>query len=252
MSYENGRNETENETEKEREMDATIDAHHDTVESSADPRAQLQYAEPEEMKSAFLTIWTKPKVTVRKLVNTNPRYMVILLVILSSVSGVLSQGLTDISSAMFALWLGLALVGGLVAGFIAFFFLSALYKWVGSWIDGQASHRETRTVYAWSNLPLIVANIILFLGVLILGPHVMNNPLMTDNAATAVITALVLLIQLALFIWSVVILVGGLSEVHRFSNWKAFATLLIIFLLLLVPFILLVVIIAGVIGTMMI
>lgn len=191
--------------------------------------------DPEEpLHTALWKIWFSPKQTMRRILEVNPTYLVIFLVLLSGFAQGLGNfaGLTEFDYP-FGVSLTLSIVFGIIAAFIMYFLMSALYKWVGGWLGGVATHQETRSVYAWSSVTNIVLVPVTLLTIAVIGSDyfyldVLDFTYLLHDPVSAVVVAFSGLMSLIIGIWGIVIFIGALSEAHQFSIGKAIATALIL------------------------
>lgn len=178
-------------------------------------------------------IWTRPRATIRHLVQTDPKRHVAVLAILGGVAQALIQMMDSGAGEELSLpaIFALALTVGPVLGLMALYIGAALLRWSGRWIGGRASGQELRTAVAWANVPMVV---VLAAFVLLL-PLVGRLPFLDDEALAILplnvgqaIGMLVLGIAIAvLAVWSFVLLLKGVGEVQGFSAWKAWGNLVL-------------------------
>lgn len=185
---------------------------------------------PTEHFNPWASLWTHPRITLRRILDTNPKKYVLLLAML----GTIFMGLSQLSTV----WVKqphreeyhnptmiiLIIVLGAILGLIHLYVGGWLYKIVGSWLGGKGSYVDLRSATGWSSYPLIVGYILVILGNLIFGRHGM------------LVTSLVALV---VNVWAFVIFCNLIGEAHRFSSWKGLGTLLIIIIFFVVVFALL-------------
>jgi hypothetical protein len=119
--------------------------------------------------------------------------------------------------------------------------------WIGSRFGGQASPVEVRAAFAWSSVPNIWSQILWIPQLALFGKELFTSA--TPKIAANPFLALVLLgflgVQLVIAIWAFVVLLICLSEVHRFSIWKALATIVVSGLAIFVPLFCILVLLSG-------
>ncbi|MBS0629985.1 MAG: YIP1 family protein [Verrucomicrobia bacterium] len=183
-------------------------------------------------------IWTNPRETIRKIVDFNPKFRFIVLSFLHGLP-ILFYMAQDLSLGDTYSSAGIILVSVILAtliGMLSITIGSALFLWTGKWIGGQGTYYPIRAASSWSNVP----NIVVILGWLALIFYFKNQVFLagfqkaefTGNALA--LYAVVILVQLAMSIWSLVILVKGLAEVQGFSAWKGLLNVLIPFVMLMI------------------
>jgi len=191
----------------------------------------LLRAEEQQVHSPWLAIWTRPRETIRRIVTSDPTRYVIVLAMLSGFGRYLnvasSRDAGDILPVVWLFLLGMVL--GPLGGIASVYFKGFYFRWVGSWFGGQASGEEVRAAFAWSAVPRIFAQLMWIPELLLVGGEMFTSatPTMDANPLLALLLLGCLGIELVLVLWSFVLQVLCLGEVHRFSAWKALATLLV-------------------------
>ena len=181
--------------------------------------------------TSFFTIWTAPRATIRRIVDSDPtRNVIALAAIGPAISMLVSEWAEALgnNANLSVLWpISVAVYVALSAAFgvISLFIGGAIWRWSGSLLGGVASQAEVRAAIAWSSVPGIAAEIVLLIAVL-LGvpvPHQRHVPLSQIDPAFYK----VLVVEGVLGFWGFIISLKCLGEVHRFSAWRALAAGLI-------------------------
>ena len=176
----------------------------------------------------WVSIWLKPRQTIRQIVDTDPTHLVLFLMI----SAGAASGLMQLTEARVTEQLNLpfAFVGvvvavlGAVLGVMGLYVYGWLYRWVGSWFGGKAKNVEVRAAIAWVQVPTLY-----LFGVWMILRLISGGPM-------GVVIALVYgLLGFVVGIWGLVLACHTVGEVHRFSAWKGLGTLMIPNLLIAVP-----------------
>jgi len=205
------------------------------------------------MVSPFISIWTKPRETIRQIVETDPKKYVLVLAMLAGVSQVLDRLSTrnygDSLPVLAILAVGLVL--GPIAGVISLYFGGALYRWSGSLLGGQASSEEVRAAIAWSSVPTIFTLPLWIPKLLIFGNELFTRE--TPKIDASPILAVILLgfgfIEIVMGIWGFIVLLKCLGEVNKFSAWKALGSVIIGSLIVLIPIICILASLSPIVGT---
>jgi len=120
------------------------------------------------------------------------------------------------------------IIGGLF-GWITYYIYSALISWTGKWFEGTADTQSILRILAYSLFPSIFILILLIPQIAIYGNSMFQSDYDTSN--TGLINNIVyyglLLCGVVLGIWSFVLSIIGISEVQKFSIWKALLNLLL-------------------------
>jgi hypothetical protein len=170
----------------------------------------------------WLHLWTRPRTTMRFIINRNPRKIILWLAI---IGGIISTfAFVDlhalIRTKFVALLFIVLAVLGAVMGIIHLYFSGWLLKLTGSWLGGKGSFIDLKCAVGWSNYPFIVANIIAILSAI-------STPVLW-------LLTILSLLTLILIIWAFVIFMKLIGEAHQFSAWKALLAFLIAIVLVFV------------------
>ena len=179
----------------------------------------------------YLAIWTAPRATIRRIVDTDPKRNVIVLAAIgpaiSTLASQWSAAFTNNAnlSVLWPLWVPVYVALSAAFGVISLYIGGAIWRWSGSLLGGVASSVEVRAAMAWSQVPGISAAIVLLIAVL-LGVQI---PHPTPGTLTQIDPEFykVVVIEGVLGIWGLVLSLKCIGEVHRFSAWRALAAILI-------------------------
>lgn len=183
------------------------------------------------MFNPWLEIWIRPRKTIRRFVDTDPTRHVLLLASLAGVEGIVvfasQSSLGDQTSLPVILLL--AVIVGPLLGLVNLYFSGALYSWTGSWFGGQATSREVRAAVAWSGVTSVAGLALWIPQLLLFGQELFTKqrPMIEANPYLALALWPFYFARLVLVVWGYVILVKTLTEVHRFSAWKALGAILL-------------------------
>ena len=182
--------------------------------------------------TSFFTIWTEPRATIRRIVDTDPTRNVIALVAIGPAIGALASqwskalGNNANLSVLWPLWVVVSVAFQAALGVLFLYIFGAVFRWSGSLIGGVASRVEVRAAVAWSQVPAIAAEIVLLLAVLIGIPIPVPT---TPNTMPQIDPAFykVMVIEGVLGFWGFIVSLKCIGEVHRFSAWRALVAILI-------------------------
>ena len=182
--------------------------------------------------TSFFTIWTEPRATIRRIVDTDPTRNVIALVAIGPAIGALASqwskalGNNANLSVLWPLWVVISVAIQAALGVLFLYIFGVIFKWSGSLIGGVASRVEVRAAVAWSQVPAIAAEIVLLLAVLMGIPIPVPT---TPNTFPQIDPAFykVLVIEGVLGFWGFIVSLKCIGEVHRFSAWRALVAILI-------------------------
>jgi hypothetical protein len=183
-------------------------------------------------ESPFLTIWTRPRATMRGIVDTNPAFRVLPIAMAGGVletiqfESVLGAGEQLSISAIVVV----GVVLGPPVGWILLYAGAWLVEMSCRLLRGQADSREVRAALAWSSVPLLATIPIWIIRAVLLGRELFTfaKPSLLANPTLAYILIATFIPELLLQIWWLVITVKALGEVQRFSAWRALNSLLLL------------------------
>jgi Yip1 domain len=191
-----------------------------------------------ESITPFFTIWTEPRATIRRIVDSDPtRYVIALAAIgpaMNALAGQWSKALNNNAnlSVLWPLWVAASVAIQAALGVLFLFIFGAVFKWSGALLGGVASRLEVRAALAWAQVPGIAAVIILLIAVLSGIPMPQPTPGTLPHIDPAFYK--VLFVESVLAIWGFIVSLKCIGEVHRFSAWRALAAILIPFLIVVV------------------
>lgn len=183
----------------------------------------------------LISVWTQPKATIRYVLEHKTWSYSFLILFLAAISvGLTSfadtEIMPDLSLPVIVL---LSIVSTFIGSVISLFISSALYTWVGKWLGGTGNFKDMVQMSPVASIPLIwMLPINLFL-VIVFGKNLFIDLIDTSDVnafgALSFVLLLTNLLTLALSVFSTVILSKGIGIVHRFSSWRGFGTIMIIF-----------------------
>jgi hypothetical protein len=165
----------------------------------------------------WISIWTKPRETIREIVKFNPNYRLLFLstiVGFFSLLGIAQQWNLGEKLSFFSIIISVIILAPLF-GFLTFTISSWFVFFTGKLLKGQGKCKEIRSAIAWSNVPLIVSCLlwILFLGVY--SALAFKMPIRQLELDIFILFGI--LVQTVISVWIIVIYVNVLAEVQKFS-----------------------------------
>lgn len=204
----------------------------------------------DSLPSPWLTMWMKPRETMRRIVYHDPKrdvhllaafqgFVLALMWVLSTflsialvsnisyeVPEIWDGGLSSLPSISFtalAIAIGTCAVIGPIAGLINLYLYGWLLRVTGRWLGGKAYPVEVRAALAWSAVPRLWGAILLVLQlvliVYVLYANAVNSYIPTSTLLVTL--GILFLVQFAISVWGLIVLLKCLGEVHGFSAWKA-------------------------------
>lgn len=199
--------------------------------------------------SAVLTMLYSPRKTIRSIIETNPRFHVNLLAALFGISwtiGQLSAQNAGDNLSLPIILLG-ALVGGPIIGITIVYIIGEVLHWTGGWLGGKGTSAEVRAGYVWGWLPNLWVLPLWIPEVMIFGKELFTGgkPSMEANVVLALAFLVFTGIDLIASIWTLVLIVANISEIHRLPVWKGLIVLVLGFLIIAIPYLAVRILIAG-------
>lgn len=190
----------------------------------------------------WLSIWIKPRQTIRQIIDGNPERYVALLAILGGIYRALNQsskrGLGDdydlVSIILYCI------ITGFFYGFLLWVIFAELFRWIGSWLGGQAKSREIKAALGWSSIPAVVLFLIYIPLIVIFRRNWFVSSSIWMSQEVFYFSIFVLgPIGLILQVWQYILTIFCVAEAHRFSNWRGLVTVILGTLVIVVPVVLL-------------
>lgn len=185
------------------------------------------------------TIWYKPRITFRELINTSPEKYVIAFAVLSGIYRTLNQAIKRGFSEQFSLpWLFVVVIlGGAVLGIISLYITGIALHFMGMMLGGEGKPEHIRLVIAWSSIPdglllLLAIPVVLLTG----SDAIISNPETREMILFAYSLIMLLPVTVVFFILRTIIFVAGLTEVNEFPVWKTLITVAGGYIVMFIPF----------------
>jgi len=179
--------------------------------------ASVTGVKSEEPVNPWLGIWLQPRQAIQTVVTKNPDYGVKPIPIFLTI--------LQLSPAVFPLEIGplyyrllFVLIAGLVGGLLGLYYIGWIYALVGNWFGGQSESTGTRAAFAWAQMPNLFAAMLIAASFFLVQYGFL--PKIQGTFVQAVL-------GLPFAIWSLVLICHTLGEVHGFSAWRGFFTVLV-------------------------
>ena len=197
--------------------------------------------------SPWATIWTRPRSTIRTLIDTTPTRGVLLLAALSGVGNTMGQTLSKNTGESLTpgVILALAASAGPIAGILGFYFFGWLFGATGRWLGGRATTQEVRAAIAWGTVPNLPTLALMSAMFLAFGQDFFRRAAV--GAPNPILLAY-LACSLVFGIWTFFVSLNCIGEVQQFSSMKAFGSTILamlVFIAVLIVLGIIVVILAA-------
>ena len=187
----------------------------------------------------FTQIWFSPR-KVFKYIDENKfdKYVYILLFLAGIVRAFDRASIDNTGNNLSLLTIVLTciILGGLL-GWISFYIYAALLSWTGEWLNGRGSTKSLLRMLSYSMIPSVIALLFLIPQILLFGNEIFQSNL--DINVNGMLSVLVYystsILEIALGIWTLVLLVIGISEVQKISIWNAILNMILPGIIIIVP-----------------
>ena len=189
----------------------------------------------------FTKIWTQPK-RIFKYINDKhyEKYLYILLFlegVAKSFDRAISKNMGENNSLFFILLISI-IFGGFL-GWISYYIFAALLSWTGKWLDGKGGTFSIFRMMAYAMMPSVLSLAFLIPQIIVHGKNAFTSAEYdSGNFFVDIFSSVFSLIGVVLSLFSLVLLVIGLSQVQKFSIGKAILNLLLPIAVILVPILL--------------
>lgn len=192
-----------------------------------------------EDKDIFTKIWTSPRLIFKYINDNNYNKHVNMLLILAGITNAFDRASTKNLGDNVSLIgiLALCIVLGALLGWIGYYLYSSLLSWTGKWLDGKGNSNSILTMLSYAMIPAILTLVLIFIqmGLYGVGIFQSNFDVFSGGLISNIIFFTTSILELTLGIWTLVLIVIGLSEVQKISVPKAILNMLLPPLVILVP-----------------
>lgn len=164
---------------------------------------------------------TRPRETVRYILETDPRRQMHTLAIAGGVAAQVVSYMVTPSGFGGSLILQAAL--GVVSGLVGLYLGGAVYGWAGRLMGGRGTAQEVRAALAWSQVPVLWAMLLVIIGAVV-------REALRLNDSSGLVTMGVLVVSQ---VWVFVTQLKAIGEAHDFSAWRALVMMIIISVVLM-------------------
>ncbi|KAA0548494.1 YIP1 family protein [Bacillus sp. BGMRC 2118] len=184
----------------------------------------------------WISIWTKPRATLRENVGKN-HTLLIFLIIVGSLAETMNRasGNSARDSVTSGTLILLLIFATIVGSLIYYFIVPSLLAWTGRMVGGRGNTGRVRYAVAFSFIPLVIQLLVIWVPSLFLyGMENFQNVTLKIDEDIALLLGFGV-IEIILIIWSGIIFVKCLGEAHEFSVWKAILSVVIAFFIVVLP-----------------
>ena len=192
-------------------------------------------------KSAWLTIWTRPRETIQRILSDNPKQGLWRLATICGFVSLLSGFQSLSMGSQVELWVIflVSLIFAPIWGYILFSVWSGVMTWVGRLFKGNGDFQGIRAAYAWSCVPVLVNALLWIVMIVFFGSALFiegGTTFQTFPLGMGILLSLLLLGKVIMSIWSLVIYLNALAEVQQFSVLRAIGNIVVSGIIFVIAF----------------
>ena len=182
-------------------------------------------------KDIFSKIWMSPRRVFRCINDSNYRELTTSLLIFAGIVSALNnasaRNLGDQMPLLSVLIV--CVLGGGIFGWIYFYLYAALLSWTGKWLKGTGNTKSLLRMMSFAFIPSLVLILIFILQIALYGNEVFQGhvDIFAKGVPTVAAYAFFTFVQVAIGVWTLAILVIGISEVQKLSIWKSILNLIL-------------------------
>ena len=190
-------------------------------------------------QNPMLSVWTKPKETIREVINTKTMWFTI---VIAGFVGI-GTGLVNVQDSGFnesvssGLVFFLAIVLGPIVGIAGAFIAAGIYKLLGKLLGGTGNYRDMVLALGPAYVPQLLITVTFLITALMYGEQFIAKPDPNTFAITTLPMSAYLITHFlsAIFgIWGTIITAKAIGVVHGFSSWRGLGVILIVAAIFLV------------------
>lgn len=174
-------------------------------------------------------IWVKPKGTLAYILQSCPeKYVPVLLCLGGIVRAIDRASMKDAGDTMSTTSVLLSVViGGGLFGWLTYYIYAWAMSVTGRWVNGHASPSNFRTVIAWALIPSITSLVLLVPEVLIFGDDLFKSEPINTSDFNNTMRIVFGIVEMTLGVWTLVIMVKGVSLIQNFTTGKSILNLIL-------------------------
>ncbi|MCM3610019.1 YIP1 family protein [Planococcus sp. MERTA32b] len=191
---------------------------------------------PESRLNPFISIWTKPRLTVRQVMEEQNSRLIFLLLVLSGYMSILTGALDTDFSDSFGIWslvLGGLIFSPLVAA-IGNMIGAIITLWIGKIFKGTGTYDELFRALLAGQIPQIWLIPVLLLWIFLWPTSYFTVSVDAYTGSDLVLNSILSFILFVISIWTFVVQSKAVGEAHGLSAWKGAAIILIPLLTIIV------------------
>ena len=182
-------------------------------------------------KDIFIKLLTSPREAFKFINDYKYEKHLYILLFLAGMVRTFDRASTKNMGDNYSIWtiIAMCVIFGGFFGWITYYIYSALISWTGSWMNGKGNTQSVLRVFAYAFFPSIFILILLIPQMAIYGNELFksDNDLYSLASMESIVLYVILFVEFALGIWSLILCVIGISEVQKLSIGKSILNLLL-------------------------
>jgi len=189
-------------------------------------------------KEIFTRIWRSPRLVFKFINENNYTKFSTILLILGGITGALNSASTRNMGDIMPLWsvLIVCLIGGGVFGWLYFYIYASLLSWTGKWLKGTGNTKSLFKMISYALIPSLLVFFTFILRIALIGNEEFqrNMDVLDNEFLITALFSISLFVEIVTGIWTLAILVIGISEVQKLSIGKSIVNLILPGVLLII------------------
>ena len=189
-------------------------------------------------KEIFTKIWMSPRQVFKFIDEKGYTKFSTILLILGGITSALNSASTRSMGDIMPLWsvLIVCMIGGGVFGWLYFYIYAALLSWTGKWLKGTGNTKSLFRMISYALIPSLLVLFTFILRIVLIGnDEFQRNVDVLDNEfLITTLFSFSLFVEIVTGIWTLVVLVIGISEVQKLSIGKSIVNLILPGVLLII------------------
>jgi hypothetical protein len=182
-------------------------------------------------KDIFIKLLTSPREAFKFINDYKYEKHLYILLFLAGMVRTFDRASTKNMGDNYSIWtiIAICVIFGGFFGWITYYIYSALISWTGSWMNGKGNTQSVLRIFAYAFFPSIFILILLIPQIAIYGNELFksDNDLYSLASMESIVLYVILFVEFALGIWSLILCVIGISEVQKLSIGKSILNLLL-------------------------
>jgi hypothetical protein len=182
-------------------------------------------------KDIFIKLLTSPREAFKFINDYKYEKHLYILLFFAGMVRTFDRASTKNMGDNYSIWtiIAICVIFGGFFGWITYYIYSALISWTGSWMNGKGNTQSVLRVFAYAFFPSIFILILLIPQIAIYGNELFksDNDLYSLASMESIVLYVILFVEFALGIWSLILCVIGISEVQKLSIGKSILNLLL-------------------------